>query len=216
MEPNSTQKISKKTNLYPAANFIRFFALPFTLLLCYGAYDKLATTNMSLSIDHWGTIITGILLTLSPFLMNRFMPVFLLGTGTFTVVNLLQPDTKSWLNLVLFIALTLLLFKPYKIYIRIIIQLFCIAVICGCLWYVYQEFYKGIEHFVVTGKLTDSFLSNRIKTYLPGDFSYYAAVTFFVLSIRQYIPLKQKNAPDIDNHDNNRGHSGGRNDLWGF
>lgn len=203
MDIYSSQKSNKKTNLYPASNFIRFLAVPFGVLLCYGAIDKLITTNMSLSIDNWGTLISGILLTITPFLINRFMAVFLLGSGFFTVVNLMQPDTQSWLNLVLFVALTLLVFKPYKIYMRIIIQLFCIAVICGCLWYVYQEFYKGIEHFVVTGKLTESFLSNRIKTYIPGDFSYYSAVTFIVLSVRQYIPFNQKNIPSNNQYQNN-------------
>lgn len=194
MDNNSSQKISKKSNLYPTANFIRFLTVPFGILLCYGAVLKLQMTNMAMSIDHWGTLITGILLTVSPFLINRFSAVFLLGSGVFTVVNLLQPNTQSWLNLILFAALTILLFKPYPIFVRIIIQLFCIGLMAGCLWYVYQDFYKGIEHFVVTGKLTDAFLSNRIKTYLPGDFSYYMAILFTVLSVRQYVPLKSKNA----------------------
>lgn len=214
MDYYSSQNISKKTNLYPTANFLRFFALPFALMLCYGAINKLIMTNTSLSFDHWGTLIAGVLLTLSPFLMNRFSSVFLLGTGVFTVVNLLQPSIQSWFNLLLFVVLTVLVFKPYKLFVRIIIQVLCIAIIGVCLWFLYQEFYKGIEHFVETGKINDTFLANRIKTYLPGDFSYYMAVTFIVISIRQYIPKKKNNHQMND--DDIQQISGGNSDLWGF
>lgn len=214
MEFKSESKLKRKTNLNPASYFFRFLAVPFGLLMCYGAFQKLSTVNMSLSIDHWGTLVTGIILTAAPFIMNRFLSIILIGMGTFTVVNLFHPDTQSWLNLVLFIAVTLLLFKPYKIWLRIIIQLMCLGIIASCLYYVYQEFYKGIEHFVVTGKLTDSFLSNRIKTYLPGDFSYYMCIVFIVISIRQYIPMKKQ--PIVQNNYNSSKADESNTDLWGY
>lgn len=212
---NSKNKLKKKTSVYPASYFFRFLAVPFALLMCCGAIQKLSMVNMSLSIDHWGALITGIILVAAPFIMNRFLSIILIGMGVFTVVNLFQPDTQSWLNLVLFLAVTLLLFKPYKIWIRILIQFLCLGIIASCLYYVYQDFYKGIEHFVVTGKLTDSFLSNRIKTYLPGDFSYYMCIVFIVISIRQHTPVKKQ--PTIQNNSNSvRSDKPDKDDLWGY
>lgn len=193
MERNSNNKIKEKTNLKPASYIIRFLAVPFGLLLCYGAFQKVSMTNMAFSIDHWGTLITGILLVITPFIMNRFLSIILISTGVFTIVNLLNPDFQSWMNLILFIATTLLLFRPYPICLRIIIQILCLGIIGVCLWCVYQDFYKGIEHFVVTGKLTDEFLANRIKIYIPGDFSYYMSIVFIIISIRQHTPIKSKN-----------------------
>lgn len=213
MELNSKSKIKENKSLFPASNFIRFLAVPFGLLLCYGACQKLSMTNMSFSIDNWGMLISGILLAAAPFLMNRFLSIILLGMGVFTVVNLLTPNAQSWINLILFISVTLLLFKPYKIWLRILIQLAIIGLIVICLWYVYQDFYKGIEHFVVTGKLTDEYLSNRIRNYLPGDFSYYMAVLFINISIRQHIPIKRKNR-NTDNIIKNDNYND--NDLWGY
>ena len=214
MDFKSEGKLKRKTNLNPASYLLRFLAIPFGLLMCYGAFQKLSTVNMSLSIDHWGNLITGIILTIAPFIMNRFLSIILIGMSTFTVVNLFQPDTQSWLNLVLFIAVTLLLFKPYKIWIRILFQLLCLGIIAACLYYVYQDFYKGIEHFIVTGKLTDDFLSNRIKTYLPGDFSDYMCITFIVISIRQYIPMKKQPIIQDDNKFSKSNES--NKDLWGY
>lgn len=192
MESNSNNKIKEKTSVHPASYIIRFLAVPFGLLLCYGAFQKVSMTNMAFSIDHWGMLITGILLVITPFIMNRFLSMVLISTGVFTVVNLLSPDFQSWMNLVLFIAITLLLFKPYPIWLRVIMQLICIGIIGVCLWCVYQDFYSGIEHFVTTGKLNNEFLANRIKIYIPGDFSYYAAVVFIIISIRQHTPAKSE------------------------
>lgn len=194
---------NKKTDIYRPANFLRFLAVPFSILLCWGAIDSLLMKNMSLSFEHWGMLAAGVLLTVTPFVMNKFLTITLFGPGIFTVVMLLSPDTQSWLNLVLFVALTLLLFKPYSLPVRISIQTLCILIILGCLYYVYQDFYKGIEHFIATGKLTNTFLTNRIKTYLPGDFSFYMAVIFIVLSIRwrtnknNNVP-RQTSDPDFD------------------
>lgn len=77
----------------------------------------------------------------------------------------------------------------------------------------WQEFYKGLDHFIETGKLTEVYLRNRIKTFLPGDFSYYMAVTAFTLSIRQYVDAnearttKRKRAENYTKNDR---------DLWGY
>lgn len=175
-----------KTNLNPPANWLRFFAVLFGALLCYGAVQKLVAVNMAYSLDHWGNFITGLLLIATPFVMNRFLPCVLFGTGLFTIVHLFQPDLQNWMNLVLFVLLTLLLFQPYRKWLRILIQLICLAVIGVCLWCVWEDFYSGLEHFIETGKLTDAYLKRRVLSYLPSDFSYYMAVTALVFSIRQY------------------------------
>ncbi len=202
-----------RTSTYPPSNWIRFFAVVFGSLLTYGATIKLIEVNTALSIDHWANFLTGILIALSPFIMNKFLPIVLMGTGIFTVANLLQPDIQSWINLGIFILLTVLLLQPYRIWFRLLIQLLLLSAIGFCLWCVWQEFYKGLDHFIETGKLTEVYLRNRIKTYLPGDFSYYMAVSAFTLSIRQYIDAnearttKRKRAENYTENDR---------DLWGY
>lgn len=203
-----------KNPLQPVSCWIKYLSLPFSLLMCYGAFSEIIKVNNSISIDYWGTLIAGLLLVVSPFLMNRFSSVILLGTGIFAVVNLLKPDLQSWLNLALFAALTILLMKPYRLWFRILLQLASLVIIGLCLWYVYKDFYKGIEHFVQTGKLTETYLNNRIKTYLPGDFSYYSAVIFIVLSVRFYIPVALKRQTS-ENHNHIRKNNSD-NDLWGY
>ena len=168
-----------------------------------------------MSLDNWGTFIAGLLIAAAPFLMNRFLSSVLLGTGVFTIVNLLQPDLQNWMNLVLFIALTVLLFQPYRLWLRVVIQVVCIGIIGFCLWCVWNEFYDGLRHFIDTGKLTDVYLNNRIKTYLPGDFSYYIAVIFMVLSIRQYALPKSQQLRSIKMQQSG-GRSSSDDDLWGY
>ena len=203
-----------KNPLQPVSCWIKYLSLPFSLLMCYGAFSEIIKVNNSISIDYWGTLVAGLLLVISPFLMNRFSSVILLGTGIFAVVNLLKPDLQSWLNLALFAALTILLMKPYRLWFRILLQLAALVIIGLCLWCVYKDFYKGIEHFVQTGKLTEAYLNNRIKTYLPGDFSYYSAVIFIVLSVRFYLPSVSKRQ-NSENHNHTR-HNDSDNDLWGY
>ena len=110
-----------RTSTYPPSNWIRFFAVVFGSLLTYGATIKLIEVNTALSIDHWANFLTGILIALSPFIMNKFLPIVLMGTGIFTVANLLQPDIQSWVNLGIFILLTVLLLQPYRIWFRLLI-----------------------------------------------------------------------------------------------
>ncbi len=221
METNKRTRL--KTHLDPATNALRFLAVPFGALMIYGATLKLMEVNMAMSFDFWGVFIAGILVTFAPFLMNKFLSAALLGAGIFTVASLLQPSFQSWMNLVFFILLTILYFQPYKIWLRIIFQLLCMAAIGVCLWCVWQEFYKGLEHFIETGKLTDVYLKNRIKTFLPGDFSFYMAMVWLVVSIRQYaLPKSQQlrnivheNGTDTNNR-NSRKHSSSDEDLWGY
>lgn len=209
------KNIKVKTNTDPAANWLRFIAVPFGLLMCWGAMKKLIEINMAMSLDNWGTLIAGILITAAPFLMNRFLSVTLLGTGVFTVVNLLQPDLQNWMNLVLFVFMTVLLFQPYRIWLRVIIQVICIGIAVFCLWCVWNEFYDGLRHFIDTGKLTDIYLKNRIKSFLPGDLSYYMAVIFMVLSIRQYSLPKSQRLRSIRPQQNG-GYNSSDDDLWGY
>ncbi len=217
MGAEKRKKLNIKTNTDPAANWLRFLAIPFGVMLCWGSLKKLIEINTAMSIDNWGTFIAGLLIIAATFVMNRFLSAMLLGTGVFTVVNLFHPDLQNWMNLVLFILLTVLLFQPYRIWIRVIIQVMCLGVIGFCLWCVWNEFYDGLRHFIDTGKLTDAYLNNRIKTYLPGDFSYYMAVTFLVLSIRQYAVPKSKQLRTIkETPAESLNHSSSDNDLWGY
>lgn len=208
---NSTHS---KNPLQPLSCWVKYLSLPFSLLMCYGAFSEIMKVNNTISIDYWGTLIAGLLLIISPFLMNRFSSIVLLGTGVFAVVNLLNPDFQSWLNLAFFAVLTVLFMKPHRLWFRIILQLAALGIIGVCLWYLYKDFYKGIEHFVQTGKLTEAYLNNRIKTYLPGDFSYYSAVIFIVLSVRCYLPAGLKRQTG-ENHNHIRNNDSD-NDLWGY
>ncbi len=228
---NGNNKTRLKTHLDPAANWLRFLAVPFGVLMTYGATTALIKVNMALSFDMWGVFIAGLLVTLAPFIMNKFIPSALLGAGVYTVAHLLQPDFQSWMNLVFFILLTILLFQPYRKWLRAIFKLLCLGAIGVCLWCVWQEFYSGLEHFIATDKLTDAYLNNRIKTFLPGDFSFYMAMIFIVLSVRQYALSKADQLRKIDG-DKGRGKSksnkrirrkdrknrDGSNDdeLWGY
>lgn len=204
-----------KTNTEPASNWLRFIAVIFGAMMCWGAVKKLIEINMAMSLDNWGMLIAGILITAAPFLMNRFLSVTLLGTGVFTVVNLLQPDLQNWMNLVLFVFMTVLLFQPYRLWLRVIIQVICIGIAAFCLWCVWNEFYDGLRHFIDTGKLTDVYLKNRIKSFLPGDFSYYMAVIFMVLSIRQYALPKTQQLRSIKPQQPG-GRTSSDDDLWGY
>lgn len=208
---NSTHS---KNPMQPLSCWVKYLSLPFSLLMCYGAFNEIMKVNNTISIDYWGTLIAGLLLIISPFLMNRFSSIVLLGTGVFAVVNLLNPDFQSWLNLAFFAVLTVLFMKPHRLWFRIILQLAALGIIGVCLWYLYKDFYKGIEHFVQTGKLTEAYLNNRIKTYLPGDFSYYSAVIFIVLSVRCYLPAGLKRQTG-ENHNHIRNNDSD-NDLWGY
>ena len=208
---NSTHS---KNPMQPLSCWVKYLSLPFSLLMCYGAFSEIMKVNNTISIDYWGTLIAGLLLIISPFLMNRFSSIVLLGTGVFAVVNLLNPDFQSWLNLAFFAVLTILFMKPHRLWFRIILQLVALGIIGVCLWYLYKDFYKGIEHFVQTGKLTEAYLNNRIKTYLPGDFSYYSAVIFIVLSVRCYLPAGLKRQTG-ENHNHIRNNDSD-NDLWGY
>lgn len=208
---NSTHS---KNPMQPLSCWVKYLSLPFSLLMCYGAFSEIMKVNNTISIDYWGTLIAGLLLIISPFLMNRFSSIVLLGTGVFAVVNLLNPDFQSWLNLAFFAVLTVLFMKPHRLWFRIILQLAALGIIGVCLWYLYKDFYKGIEHFVQTGKLTEAYLNNRIKTYLPGDFSYYSAVIFIVLSVRCYLPAGLKRQTG-ENHNHIRNNDSD-NDLWGY
>lgn len=208
---NSTHS---KNPMQPLSCWVKYLSLPFSLLMCYGAFSEIMKVNNTISIDYWGTLIAGLLLIISPFLMNRFSSIVLLGTGVFAVVNLLNPDFQSWLNLAFFAVLTVLFMKPHRLWFRIILQLAALGIIGVCLWYLYKDFYKGIEHFVQTGKLTEAYLNNRIKTYLPGDFSYYSAVIFIVLSVRCYLPAGLKRQTS-ENHNHIRNNDSD-NDLWGY
>lgn len=221
MDANKQTKL--KTHLDPATNALRFLAVPFGVLMIYGATLKLMEVNMAMSFDFWGIFIAGILITVAPFIMNKFLSAALLGAGIFTVASLLQPSFQSWMNLALFILLTILYFQPYKIWLRIIFQLLCLAAIGVCLWCVWKEFYKGLEHFIETGKLTDVYLKNRIKTFLPGDFSFYMAMVWLVVSLRQYALPKSQQLRNIvhekyadTNNRNSRKHSSSDEDLWGY
>ncbi len=223
MDTNKRTRL--KTHLDPATNILRFLAVPFGALMVYGATLKLVEVNMAMSFDFWGVFIAGILVTAAPFLMNKFLSAALLGAGIFTVASLLQPNFQSWMNLVFFVLLTVLYFQPYKIWLRIIFQLLCLTVIGVCLWCVWKEFYKGLEHFIETGKLTDVYLKNRIKTFLPGDFSFYMAMVWLVVSLRQYALPKSQQLRNIvrengnvknKNTQNSRKHSSSDEDLWGY
>ncbi len=206
-------KAKIKTNLFPPANALRFLAVIFGVMLCYGALQKLMAVNMALSFDHWGNFIAGLLLILAPFVMNYFLPVVLFGTGVFTVIHLFQPNLQNWMNLVLFVLLTLLLMQPYCKWLRVLIQLAILSVIGICLWCVWKEFYSGLEHFIATGKLTDAYLRNRVRTYLPHDFSYYMAVIFLSLSIRQYaLPNPKGKMRTV----RSTPHPQSDDDLWGY
>ncbi|MBQ8514856.1 MAG: hypothetical protein IJ496_05605 [Ruminococcus sp.] len=212
-----------KSNLYPPANGLRFIAAVFGILLCYGSVQKLVDVNMAYSLDHWGNFVTALLLIATPFVMNRFLPIVLFGTGLYTIVHLFQPNLQNWMNLVLFVLLTLLLLQPYRKWLRILIQLACLAVIGVGLWCVWEDFYSGIEHFVETGKLTDAYLKRRIISYLPSDFSYYMAVTALVLSIRQYSIFRKKRRSEKRTQPGRRPHQNEMarhhqddEDLWGY
>lgn len=208
---SSACKAKVKTNLNPPSNWLRYGAVIFGALLCYGALSNLVEVNMALSLDYWGNFLAGLLIMAAPFVMNYFLTSVLLGTGVFTVVHLFQPNLQNWMNLVIFVLLTILLVQPHRKWIRVLIQLGILAVIGVCLWCVWQEFYRGLEHFIETGKLTDSYLKKRVMTYLPHDFSFYMAVMFLTLSIRQYAlhrrrrPVQQTAPKRSDDED-----------LWGY
>ena len=188
------KKARVKTNLNPPSNWLRYGAVIFGALLCYGALTKLVEVNMALSLDHWGNFIAGLLIMATPFVMNYFLTSVLLGTGIFTIVHLFQPNLQNWMNLVIFILLTIMLVQPHRKWRRILIQLAILGVVGVCLWCVWEEFYRGLEHFIETGKLTDDCFKKRLLTYLPHDFSFYMSVIFLTLSIRQYA-LPRKNLP---------------------
>ncbi len=204
-------KTKVKSNIHPPGNWLRFAAVIFGALLCWGALEKLIAVNMAMSLDHWGNFLTGLLLVVTPFVMNYFLPSVLLSTGVFTIIHLFQPNFQNWMNLVLFILLTVLLLQPHPKWLRIIIQLAVTVVIGLCLWCVWEDFYQGIEHFIDTGKLTDEYLKNRILSYLPNDFSFYMAVLVLNFSIRQYaLPKKRRQNPAHAQHHQ------GNDDLWGY
>jgi uncharacterized membrane protein len=175
----------EKSNRTSIANALRFGAIAFGGLLCYGALQKLLEVNLALSIEHWGDFLTGLLLIVTPFVMQYFPSSVLLTAGIYSVVHLLHPNTQHWLNLVLFLLFTVLLLYPQHKGVRIVTKLLVVGVIAVCFWYIWQDFYRGIAHFVETGKATNDMIRNRIITYLPQDFSFYMAVLCLSLSIRK-------------------------------
>ncbi len=209
---DSSEKTKIKTNLHPPANWIRFIAVIFGALLCYGALQKLTAVNMALSLDHWGNFMTGLLLIVTPFVMNYFLPSVLLSTGVYTVIHLFHSNLQNWMNLVLFVLLTVLLMQPYPKWLRTVLKLAILVVTGICLACVWSDFYQGLAHFIEAGKLTDEYLKNRLMVYLPNDFSFYMAVLALAFSIRQYMLPKEKNPKTQHTH---RRHQNDK-DLWGY
>ena len=71
MGAEKRKKLNIKTNTDPAANWLRFLAIPFGVMLCWGSLKKLIEINTAMSIDNWGTFIAGLLIIAATFVMNR-------------------------------------------------------------------------------------------------------------------------------------------------